>query len=282
MQLKKIVLATVCAASLTALTGCNAAEDDKAIGTSATTAQSTPQPVGKILAVVNGVAIPQAEFDLLKQDRAAQGQPVTDQAASAMRESLIDGEILAQQAQQQGLDKGNDLQMHLALAKTQMMAQAFLMNFVKTHPIAESAMQAEYDRVKALMGNKEYEVSHILVDNEAEATAIIKQLNQKAKFSDLAKKESKDASAAKGGQLGWVAPANLVKEFSDAMVQLKKGDYTKQPIHTKFGWHIIKLDDIRDLKFPAYDQVKNQLRTDLEQQEVKKEIADLRASAKIE
>ena len=277
MQLKKIAIATVCALSLTALTGCNAAEGDKTAAAAQSAASSS-----NVMAVVNGISIPEAEFDLLKQDRAAQGQPINDQTSAALRDSLINAEILAQQAIKKGLDKDPNMKLRLDLAKTQMLAQAFIADYVRAHPISEEAMKAEYDRVKGMMGTKEYEVKHILVDNEAEAKDIIVKLNKKAKFSELAKKDSKDSSAANGGQLGWVAPGNLVKEFSNAMVQLKKGEYTKTPVHTKFGWHVIEVEDIRDLKFPPYDQVKDQLRTDMEKQMVQKLVTDLRASAKVE
>ena len=279
MQLKKIAIATVCALGLTALTGCNAAEDNKSAVTKATAA---PTSATKTLAVVNGVAIPQAQFDILKQDRAAQGQPMNDQTSAALRDSLINAEILAQEGTKKGLDKDATIQSRLSLAKTQMLAQAFIADYVKSHPVTEEAMKAEYERVKGMMGTKEYEVRHILVDNEAEAKDIIAQLGKKAKFEDLAKKKSKDSSAANGGQLGWVAPGNLVKEFSEAMVNLKKGEYTKTPVHTKFGWHVIRVDEIRDLKLPPYDQIKDQLRADMEQQMVKKLVTDLRASAKVE
>ncbi len=271
MQIKKIALATLSAMGFLTLTSCNAAD-------------SAPPaaPAGKIMAVVNGTVIPQAELNVLEQDRAAQGQPVDDKTSAALRNSLIDGEILAQQAEKAGLNKSSDFENHLALAKTQMLAQAYIAYYVKTHPVTEAAMQAEYNRVKAMMGDKEYEVEHILVATPDEANKVIDKLNKKAKFEDLAKKESKDSSAANGGNLGWVAPANLVPEFSSAMVKLKKGEYTKQPVHTKFGWHVIKLVDIRPLKFPAYDQVKGQLRASLEQKEVQQLIAQLRASAKVE
>ncbi len=281
MQLKKIAIATVCVFGLTALTGCNAAEDNK----SAVTKSAAAAPAAgttKALAVVNGVTIPQEQFDVLKQDRAAQGQPINEQSSAALRDSLINAEILSQQAIKKGLDKDSAIQARLDLAKTQMLAQAYIADYVKSHPITEAAMKAEYDRVKGLMGTKEYEVRHILVDNEAEAKDIIAQLGKKAKFEDLAKKKSKDSSAANGGQLGWVAPGNLVKEFSEAMVQLKKGEYTKTPVHSKFGWHVIRVDEIRDLKLPPYDQIKDQLRGDMEQQAVKKLVTDLRASAKVE
>ncbi|HET9112583.1 MAG TPA: peptidylprolyl isomerase [Burkholderiales bacterium] len=280
MHLKKIVIATVCAMSLTALTGCNAAEDNKSAATKP--AAQTAASSGKVMAVVNGTPIPQAEFDMVKQDRAAQGQPVNDQTAAALRDSLINAEILAQQAEKSGLNNDPSFKLRLQLAKTQMLAQTYIASYIKAHPVSESAMKAEYDRVKAMMGTKEYKVRHILVDNEAEAKDIIAKLNKKASFTELAKKDSKDSSAANGGELGWVAPGNLVKEFADAMAQLKKGEYTKTPIHTKFGWHIIQVEDIRDLKFPPYDQVKDQLRTDMEQQMVKKLVTELRANAKVQ
>ena len=182
-----------------------------------------------------------------------------------------------------GLDKDPTMQTRLDLVKTEMLAKAFLANYVKTHPISEADLKAQYDKVKAQMGSKEYEVSHILVGSEAEAKQIIAELNsKKAKFEDLAKKKSKDSSAAKGGMIGWAAPGNLVKEFSDAMVQLKKGEYTKTPVHTQFGWHVIRVDNIRDLKLPPYNEVKDQLRGQMEQEMVKKEITDMRASAKVE
>ncbi|WP_413436568.1 peptidyl-prolyl cis-trans isomerase [Sulfuriferula sp. GW1] len=279
MLLKKITAATVCVIGLTALTGCNAAETTAKPDTKVSSTAASSKPV----AVVNGIAIPQSQYDLLKQDRIQQGQPDNEQTAAALRDSLINAQILAQQATKMGLDKDPTMQTRLDLVKTEMLAKAFLANYIKTHPISEADLKAQYDKVKAQMGSKEYEVSHILVDNEAEAKKIIAELNsKKAKFEDLAKKYSKDSSAAKGGLIGWAAPGNLVKEFSDAMVQLKKGEYTKTPVHTQFGWHVIRVDNIRDLKLPPFNEVKDQLRGQMEQEMIKKEIADMRASAKVE
>ncbi|MHB1331216.1 MAG: peptidylprolyl isomerase [Sulfuriferula sp.] len=278
MLLKKIAAATVFVWGITALTGCNAAETaGKPEAKPAATSSSKP------VAIVNGVAIPQSQYNLLKQDRIQQGQPDNAQTEAALRDSLINAQILAQQATKMGLDKDPTMQTRLELVKTEMLAKAFLANYVKSHPISETELKAEYEKVKAHMGNKEYEVSHILVGSEAEAKKIIAELNsKKAKFSDLAKKESKDSSAAKGGLIGWAAPGNLVKEFSDAMVQLKKGEYTQTPVHTQFGWHVIRVDNIRDLKIPPFSEVKEQLRGQMEQEIVKKEITDMRASAKVE
>ncbi len=265
MQLKKIAVAVLCLASIATISTSQAA-----------------QPAGKVMAVVNNVAIPQSELDVLKQDRAAQGQPVNDQVVNGMRDSLIDGTLLEQQAIKQGLDKDPTIQTRLTLAKTQLLANAYIASWIKANPVSENDVLTEYNKLKSTMGTKQYEVEHILVPTEAEAKSIIAQLNKKANFEELAKKDSKDASAAQGGQLGWVSPANLVKEFADAMVQLKKGEYSKEPVHTQYGWHVIRVVDIRPFTFPAYDQVKDRIRTGLEQQKVAKMVSELRASAKIQ
>ncbi len=283
MLLKKIAVATVCALGLTVLTGCNAAETSNKPATPPAASAKASTDASKPVAVVNGIAIPQSQYNLLKQDRLQQGQPDNAQTDAALRDSLINAEILAQQATKMGLDKDPTMQTRLALVKTEMLAKAYLAEYVKTHPISEADLKAQYDKVKAQMGTKEYEVSHILVGSEAEAKQIIAELNsKKAKFEDLAKKKSKDSSAAKGGLIGWAAPGNLVKAFSDAMVQLKKGEYTKTPVHTQFGWHVIRVDNIRDLKLPPFNEVKDQLRGQMEQEMIKKLIIDIRASAKVE
>jgi peptidyl-prolyl cis-trans isomerase C len=280
MQLKKIAAATLCAVGLTVLTGCNAADEASKAPVAAKAA--VPFDASKPVAVVNGIAIPQSQFNVLKQERVAQGQPDNDKTTAALRDSLINAEILSQAAVSKGLDKDPAMQARLALAKTELLAKAYLADYVKAHPISEQALKAEYDKVKSQMGGKEYEVRHILVPTEAEANKIIGELNKKAKFEDLAKKYSKDASAANGGLIGWAAPGNLVPEFSNAMVNLKKGEYTKAPVQTKFGWHVIRVDGVRDLKLPPLDQVKDQLRADMEQQMVKADIVKLRAAAKVE
>lgn len=289
MQLKKIATASIWAFGLTALTGCNAAETPSKPAAAAASAAPAPSATraatdtSKPVAVVNGVAIPRSQYNLLKQERVSQGQPDNESTAAGLRESLINAEILAQQAAKQGLDKDPAMQARFDLVKTEILAKAYLADYVKKHPISEADLKAEYDKVKAKMGNKEYEVSHILVNSEAEAKDIIAQLNsKKAKFEDLAKKNSKDSSAAKGGLIGWAPPGSLVKEFSDPMMQLKKGEYTKTPVQTKFGWHVIRVNNIRDLKLPPFEEVKAQLRGEMEQQMVKKAITDLRATAKVE
>ncbi len=279
MQFKKIAVATVCLAGMTVLSGCHA-DDNKAA------AQTTAQPAGKVMAVVNNVGIPEAELDLLKQQAASQGQPVNDKMAAALRDNLINGEILAQQAAKKGMDKDPTIQTQLELAKTQMLANAYIRAYAKANPLTDDQLKAEYDRLKSLNSNrKEYDFEQIHVDSEDKAKAIIAKLDKKAKFEELVKKDSMDPPAPNGGtlKLALPDPENMIpKEIADTLSQLKAGEYTKTPVHMADGWHVIKVVDVHALQFPAFDQIKDRLRGELEQQKVQKMIADLRASAKIQ
>ena len=191
--------------------------------------------------------------------------------------------MLAQAATKAGIDKDPEVIQQTELAKESVLAGAFVQDYAKNHPISDDQLQQEYDKLKAHLGTKEYKARHILVDTEAEAKAIIAQLGKKGNFDKIAKEKSKDAgSAANGGELEWAVPTNFVPPFAKAMVDLKKGEYTKVPVKSQFGWHIIKLDDVRDLKVPTFEELKPQLLQRMQQQSIKDYIADLRSKAKIE
>ena len=130
---------------------------------------------------------------------------------------------------------------------------------------------------------KEYKAHHILVEKEDQAKALLAQLKKGAKFEELAKKSSKDTgSGAKGGELDWANPASYVKEFSDALVALGKGKTTETPVKSQFGFHIIRLDDVREANMPKYDDVKPQISQHLSQQNLAKYQEELRSKAKVE
>ncbi len=237
----------------------------------------------KSAAMVNGVSIPQSLIDLRVKDAVDHGQADTPDLRKAIREQMINIEVLAQAAKKDGLDKSPDVIEQTTLAKDSVLVSAYIQNYAKAHPITDDQLKQEYDKLKARLGDKEYKVSHILVSTEDEAKAIIAQLGKKASFEKLAKEKSKDAgSAAHGGALGWAVPSNYVPAFADALIALKKGTYTKQPVQTQFGWHIIKLDDIRPLKMPTFEEVKPQIQQRLQQEGIQNMIADLRGKAKIE
>ena len=236
----------------------------------------------KSAAMVNGVSIPQARIDLRVKAAAAQGQADSPELRKAIREDMINMEVLVQEAARLGLDKNPDVVQQVELTRQQVLAGAFVQDYAKSHPVSEDQLKQEYDKLKAKLGSKEYNARHILVESEEDAKAIITQLGKKAKFEKLAEKSKDTGSASQGGSLGWNIPGNFVPEFANVMINLKKGEYTKEPVKSQFGWHVIKLDDVRDMKVPSFEEIKPQLQQRFQQQSIQKAIADLRAKAKIE
>jgi peptidyl-prolyl cis-trans isomerase C len=237
----------------------------------------------KSAALVNGVSIPQARVDMRVKIAATQGQADSPELRKAIREDMISLEVLAQEAKKKGLDKDPEIIQQTALAEQSVLVGAFAQDYAKNHPISEDQLKQEYDKLKVNLGKSEYNVSHILVETEAEAKTIIVQLGKKGKFDKIAKAKSKDAgSAEKGGSLGWAVPTNFVPPFANALLSLKKGTYTKEPVKSQFGWHIIKLDDVRDLKVPSFEELKPQIQQRMQQQSIQDYIAELRSKAKIE
>lgn len=235
----------------------------------------------KPVALVNGVAIPQSRLDLRVKVATNQGQPDSPELRNAIRDDLINLEVLSQAAVKAGIDKQPDNMQQLELARQSVLAGTYVQNYAKTHPVADDVLKQDYEAFKARIGSKEYKVSHILVKTQDDAKAIIKQL-KKEKFAKLAKAKSIDpGSKENGGDLGWTVPTNFVQPFGEALMKLNKGE-TSEPVQTQFGWHIIRLDDTRDLKAPSFDEVKPKLENRRLQETVQKEIADLREKAKIE
>lgn len=235
------------------------------------------------VAKVNGVTIPQSRLDAIMKDMAAQGRPDTPETRDAIKQELINREIVAQEAVKKGIHKKPEVATLIDVQRQAVLINAYLQDHVKTHPISEDAMKKEYEKVKASAGGKEYKVRHILVDNEDEAKQVIAQLKKGGSFEKIAADKSKDqGSKARGGDLDWSPPARYVPAFGQAITKLKKGELTEAPVQTQFGWHVIRLDDERPLKFPSFEEAKPQIQQQLQQQVVTKAIADLRAKAKIE
>lgn len=227
-------------------------------------------PAGKAL-------YPQSQFDFMLKERLAQGQQDTPELRNAIREELNTRELLAREAKKQGLDKTNEMKAQMDLAAQTVLVRAYVGDWLQKNPIPDAELHKEYDTIKGQIGDKEYKVRHILVDNEDDAKAIIAELQKGAKFEDLAKARSKDpGSKDKGGDLDWNAPTNFVKPFGDAMKATPKGKFTAQPVHTQFGWHVIEVDDIRDAKVPSFEEVKPQLQQRMQAQWLDKYFKELR------
>src|SRR4051812_32791160 len=234
------------------------------------------------VAIVNGKAVPKARMDVLAQQLAGAGRPVTPEMEPQLREEVIAREVFMQEAQKQGLDASDDYRNQLELARQAILIRTLFENQRKTNPVTDADVQAEYDKFVAANGGKEYKARHILVETEDQAKKILADLKKGAKFEDLAKKQSKDpGSGANGGDLDWANPASYVPEFSEAMIKLKKGELSA-PVKTKFGWHIIRVDDIRQAQLPKIEDIKPQITQQLQQQRLQKYQEELRAKAKVE
>jgi len=234
-------------------------------------------------AKVNGKVIPQARFDAMLTGQKAQGQEDQPALRDAIREELVRREILSQEAARTGMDKKPEIQAQMELARQSVLIGAYLNDHVKKHPIGDEALKAEYEKIRATLGDKEYHSRHILLENEDDAKQAISRLAKGEPFDELAKALSKDpGSKERGGDLGWANPASFVKPFSDAMTKLEKGQYTKEPVKSDFGWHVIRLEETRELKGPSFDEVKPQLTRRMQQQMVEQHILDLRSKAKVE
>lgn len=260
--------------SMLTLASCNAQDAAKAV--------AAPASTGAAVATVNGTPISPAKFDFLLKQSLQQGQPDTPELRKSLRDKLIAEEIVAQAAVKSGLDKSADVLTQLDLVRQTVLIRAYLQDYIKNNPLGDDAVKAEYEKIKSQMGDKEYHARHILVEKEAEAKEIIAKLKKGEKFDKLAEKSKDPGSKAKGGDLGWAAPGNFVPEFSAAMTKLQKGQYTTEPVKSQFGWHIIRLEDARTMQAPPFDEVKQNLRQRLQQQQIDTMISDLRAKAKVE
>ena len=190
--------------------------------------------------------------------------------------------MLSQAAKKKGFDKKPEVNAQFELARQGILVNAYLQDFVNTHPVKDEAVKNEYDAIVKAMGDKEYKARHILLDKEDDAKSIVARLQKGEKFEELAKQSKDPGNKDRGGDLGWSHPGGYVKPFADALVKLEKGKFSATPVKTEFGWHVIQLDDIRELKHPPFDEVKPQIQQRLQQQALEKHIAELRAKTKVE
>ena len=234
------------------------------------------------LAKVNGVVIPSARADAMLNQLAAQGQGNIPDVREKVKDQLITYELISQEASRIGLTKQPDVALQLELSKQNVLFRAFMQDYIKKNPVSEAEIKAEYDRYKSTRAGKEYLARHILLKTEDEAKAVIAKLKGGAKFEDLAKQSLDTSNKDKGGELDWAPGDAYVPEFSKAMAGLDKGKLSETPVQTQFGWHVIRVDDVREAQFPPIEQLKPQIEEALQRQHVTQMLADLRAKAKIE
>jgi len=254
-----------------------------AVAVAATLSALAPAAMAQNVAIVNGKPVPKARVDALMQQMARSGRPVTPELENQIKDEVIAREIFMQEAQKRGLDATEDYKVQMELARQAILIRELFNEVQKKNGVTDEEVKAEYDKFVASNGGKEYRARHILVEKEDQAKALIAQIKKGAKFEDLAKKNSKDpGSGANGGDLDWANPASYVKEFTEAMLKLNKGQMTQEPVKSQFGWHIIRLDDTREAKLPTLDEIKPQISQQLLRQKMEKFQNDLREKAKVE
>ncbi len=233
-------------------------------------------------ATQSGDLVSAAQLDMIVKERVAQGQPDTPELRAALRDELINREMFLRAAKAKGMDRDAAMKTQMQVASESVLIRAYLADYMTAHPISDAVLKKEYDTIKAGLGDKEYRARHILVEKKEDAESLIKQLQAGGKFDELAKANSKDpGSKDNGGDLDWAVPSNYVKPFADALVALEKGKYTPTPVQSPFGYHVIQLDDTREAKAPAFDEVKPQLTQRLQGQTIEKHLIELRTKAGI-
>ena len=279
-KMKSLVLAIAVAFATPAVM----AQTEKAPKASkASKAESKADAKGDGRLSVNGVIIPQSHFEAMNKEREATGQPATPEVGIAIREELISREVLSQAARKKGLDKDATVAAQMDMARQAVLIRAYFDDFVKANPVTDAQLKSNYEQFVSQMGDKEYKARHILVDKEDEAKTIIASLKRGEAFEKLAKEKSKDTgSKDNGGDLDWGPAGRYVPEFGNAMKALQKGQASDVPVKSPFGFHVIRLDDSREMKVPKYDEVKDNLRQRAQQEQVSKLVQDLKSKAKID
>jgi peptidyl-prolyl cis-trans isomerase C len=235
------------------------------------------------LAVVNGKAIPASRADAVVKQVVAQGQqPDSPQLREAVKKDLIMREVMMQEALKQGYEKNDTVKSQMEQARQTIVINAMVRDYVTKNPVKDAEIKAEYDRYKTQAGDKEYHVRHILVPTEAEATAIIAKLKGGAKFEELAKQSKDTGTANTGGDLDWATPSSFPKVFSDAFVNLQKGQVAEKPVQTPNGFHVVKVDDTRPTKIPPMEEVKGQIEEAIQQKKLQAYQDAILAKAKVQ
>jgi peptidyl-prolyl cis-trans isomerase C len=232
---------------------------------------------------VNGVVIPNSYFDAMNREREQSGQPASPEFANAMKDELVNREVLSQAARKKGLDKSSTVAAQMDMARQAVLIRAYFDDYVKANPISDAQLKTDYDKYVVQLGDKEYKARHILVDKEDDAKAIIASLKRGETFEKLAKEKSKDTgSKDNGGDLDWAPAGRYVPEFGNAIKALPKGQLTETPVKSPFGYHVIRVDDSRAMKVPGFDEVKDKFRQQAQQEQVARLVQELRGKAKIE
>jgi peptidyl-prolyl cis-trans isomerase C len=267
---------------LAAVTGCDQLPSSGETGDSNTAvAAETAVVEGAVIATVNGQPITQAELDVYTSQRKPPSNAPEASSNEVIMKELISLELMRQEGIKQGLDKKPEIIATIDQQQRTALAGAAIQQFMTGNPVSDEDARKIYDE-KMSKPTREFNARHILVKEQEEADAIIKLLDSGSDFSELAKEKSTGPSGASGGELGWFNEAQMVKPFSEATAKLEKGQYTKTPVQTQFGWHVIILDDSRESTPVPFDDVKDRIKMLLVNQKMQQHVEAMRSTASIE
>jgi peptidyl-prolyl cis-trans isomerase C len=235
------------------------------------------------VAIINGKPVPSSRIDALAKQLERSGRPVDATVREQLKEEVILREIFVQEAEKRGIKTQPDYRAQVELATQTILIRELFNDFQRRNPVTDAEVKAEYEKFSAANGGQEYRSRHILVETETDAKAIIAQIKGGASFEELARTRSKDSGSGQaGGDLDWAGANVFVPEFSEAMIKLGKGQMTDAPVKSQFGWHIIRVDDIRQAALPSVDELRPQIEQTLQQQKLMDFQENLRAKARIQ
>ncbi|MGM0593320.1 MAG: foldase protein PrsA [Pseudomonadota bacterium] len=235
----------------------------------------------KVLATVNGKPITQQDYQSYLENN-SKGESAGSMNRERVMDEIISRELVLQDALNKGVDKQEAVRRQIETLRTNVILGAALEEAVADNPISDAELKEIYDQQLSNFDVQEYKARHILLEQKGDAEKVITELDMGADFAELAKKRSTGPSGEQGGDLGWFSPQQMVPEFSQQVVKMDKGSYTKSPVKTKFGWHVIKLEDTRSAEPPSFDSVKPKLKQMVEQQRIAGYIQQLRQDAEID
>ncbi|WP_439537010.1 peptidylprolyl isomerase [Methyloversatilis sp.] len=242
-------------------------------------AGSTSLHASDTVATVNGRAVPRAQLDFIIKEQVRQGRPATPELSGKAREEVISREVLAQEAERK-LGQSEALRTRLEFMRQQALINALREDFFLNTRPTEAELRSLYDGMATQVGERDYRVRHIVVEQESQAKALIDQLKRGARFEELAQAQSKDRdSGPSGGLLDWTPEGAFSPEFAAALPTLTRGKVAAQPVKSSAGWHVVKLEDVRPAQRPKFEDLQPRLAESLIEQKWRAYLNDVRARA---
>jgi peptidyl-prolyl cis-trans isomerase C len=234
----------------------------------------------RTLVEVNGEPVLETHFLVYRSQR-GEGPQLDKQEQIKLLNELVNTVMIAQAGSKQGLDKHPEITAAVDVARYRILAEATIEKFLRDNPVTEDELQAAYDERYGDNKLTEYKARHILLKTEDEAKAVIADLDKGADFAALAKEKSTGPSGPNGGDLGWFEKTQMVAPFGDAVATMTKGSYSKSPVQTQFGWHVILLEDTREQEPPKLDSLRDHFTEQLQRQKVAGFVRGIREETKV-